>query len=161
MADDKLDDEASRTSCMGLFNFAETYFKSARSLNAQKLKATHPDEPVNFLFYHAIELYLKAYLRLHRHSPKELASRAFSHNVGALARKAKEHGLFLMDQDEEVLSFMENSDAVIRARYIKTGATNRPTHGALDRTCKSLRQTIAEALMDAGEPVRGIRRGDP
>lgn len=156
------DDEAERTTAIGLFNYAETYFHSARALEAAKVKnVTHRDEPINFLFFHAIELYLKSYLRLRGHSPKELASRNFGHNVGALARKAKAYELFLMDEDEMVLDYMENTDSVIRSRYLKTGAFTRPTHGALDRTCKSLRQTIGEELMKAGKPVRGITLGDP
>lgn len=156
----RAEDEAKRTTCMGLFNYAETYFRSARALNANKPKVTHPDDPVNFLFYHAIELYLKAYLRLKGHTPRELAGRKFGHSVGALSKRASELGQFLMDEDKEVLQSMEHDDAVIRSRYIKVGAFRRPTHGALDRTCKSFRQTIGEELLADGQPVRGIRRGD-
>jgi hypothetical protein len=41
-------DAAARTTAIGLFNLAETYFKSARALNAADVQATHRDEPVNF-----------------------------------------------------------------------------------------------------------------
>lgn len=148
------DEDAERTTPVGLFHYAESYWLSARALEAQRVKCTHPDEPVNFLFYHAVELLLKAYLRHHGMTPKVMASRPFSHNVGALARRAEELGLWLMDEDRDVVSYMEQSDAVIRSRYIKTGAFQRPTHGALDRTCKSLHETVGQVLRDAGHPIR-------
>jgi hypothetical protein len=158
-ANQQTPDETDRTTRFGLFNYAESYWRSARALNANRLKVSHPDEPVNFLYYHAIELYLKAFLRLHGHEPRELGSKSFGHSFGRMQRRAVDLGLFLADEDIEVLSVMENTDAVIRSRYIKIGAFTRPTHGALDRTCKSLRQSIGEALLESGDPVRGIRRG--
>ncbi len=90
----RAEDEAKRTTCIGLFNYAESYFRSARALDANKPKVTHPDAPVNFLFYHAIELYLKAYLRLKGLTPRELASRKYGHSVAALSKRASEliHG---------------------------------------------------------------------
>lgn len=158
-AEEKDDNE--RTTSIGLFNYAESFWRSARVLNANRPKVTHPDEPVNFLYYHAIELYLKAFLRLHGHTPRELAGRKFGHDVGAISKRAVELGLFLADEDKEVLFVMESTDAVIRSRYIKVGHFRRPTHGALDRTCKSLRQSIGEALLEKGQSVHGITPGAP
>lgn len=61
MASDIDDDE--RTNAVGLFNTARSYWRSAEHLNVANLKVTHQRAPVTFLFCHAIELYLKAYLR--------------------------------------------------------------------------------------------------
>jgi hypothetical protein len=36
------------------------------------LRATHPESPAMFLYYHAIELYLKSFLRFHGVSAKRL-----------------------------------------------------------------------------------------
>lgn len=154
MSAPKKDEGADRTTPVGLFHYAESYWLSARALEAKRVKCTHPDEPVNFLFYHAVELLLKAYLRQQGMAPRVMASKPFSHNVGALARRAEELGLWLMDEDKEVMALMESSDAVIRSRYIQIGAFRRPTHGALDRTCKSLHETIGHALRAAGLPLR-------
>jgi hypothetical protein len=57
-----MSDEIERTSPLGLFNYARSYWRSAEYLHAAKLKLTHPSAPATFLFYHAIELYLKAFL---------------------------------------------------------------------------------------------------
>ncbi len=53
-----------RTSAVGLFNFGRSYWRSAEQLRtAPPADVTHPDSPITFLLCHAIELYLKAYLR--------------------------------------------------------------------------------------------------
>ena len=56
-------DDDERTNAIGLFNTARSYWRSAEHLNAAGVKVTHPEAPVTFLFCHAIELYLKSYLR--------------------------------------------------------------------------------------------------
>jgi hypothetical protein len=40
-----------------------------------------------------------------------------------------------------VLRYMERTDVVIRARYLKTGLYEELTPDALERTAKSLRET--------------------
>jgi|SRR5450631_550035 hypothetical protein len=70
-----------RTNEVGLFNPAESYSKSAAALYEAKVKASHPLSPVLFLYYHAIELYLKAFLRGNGHSAKELRSKKFGHRI--------------------------------------------------------------------------------
>jgi hypothetical protein len=58
------DDVERRTTSMGLFNTAEAYRLSAIKLRAgKKVKTGHADTPVRLLYYHALELYLKALLR--------------------------------------------------------------------------------------------------
>jgi hypothetical protein len=71
-------DEDSRSNPLGFFNLAESYWSAAGALENAKLKTTHPNSPISFLYYHAIELYLKAFLRLHGHSAKELRSKKFT-----------------------------------------------------------------------------------
>ena len=69
--------EEDRTNEVGFFNTAESYWKSATALYEANVKASHPLSPVLFLYYHAIELYLKAFLRGNGHSAKELRSNKF------------------------------------------------------------------------------------
>jgi hypothetical protein len=61
-------DDEERTNAMGLFNTANSYWKAAVALQKAKLKTRHSDDPVWFLYYHAIELYLKSFLRMHGHT---------------------------------------------------------------------------------------------
>jgi len=147
-------DEDARSTPLGFFNVAESYWRGAVTLDSAKLKTTHPHSPVYFLYYHAIELYLKSFLRLHGHSARELRGRKFGHRVCCLSERASKLGLFFMDEDLEVLSLMATTDAVIRSRYIQTGYFTWPTLEALDRTCKSLRESIGRALTQSGIAVR-------
>jgi hypothetical protein len=158
MSAPKDDEEADLTTAVGLFHYAESYWLSGRALEAKRVDCTHPDAPVSFLYYHAIELLLKAYLRQQGMSPREMASKGYSHQTGALARQAEKLGLRLTEGVKEVVLLMEKTDAVIRSRYIKTGGLRRPRHDALDPTCESLRETVGQALRDAGHPIRRLPR---
>ena len=116
-----------------------------------KSRGGHADSPVRTLYYHAIELYLKALLRQH-YRVDELQNK-FRHNIKRMRAKAEKSGLSLMDEDREVLALMKG-DVLIRARYIRTGFFTFPTLEALDRTCRSLRHGIAKLLQKAGVKVR-------
>jgi HEPN domain-containing protein len=133
-----------RTTALGLFNYARSYRASADHLLSAKLNVSHPHAPLTFLFYHAIELYLKAYLRSKGDTVAQLKS--VSHNISKLAAEVQSRGLTLDDEDKEVLSLMAEADNVIRSRYIQTGAFTRPEEEALSRTCAALEESVAKAL---------------
>jgi len=154
MSEQEIDEEEKRMTPLGLFNFAESYWKAAKALDSAKLKSTHPNAPVSFLYYHAIELYLKSLLRFHGHTIADLAGRKFGHSTRKLRKRAEQLGLVLDDEDKEVLSMMASTDAVIRSRYLQTGFFNCPAPEALDRTCVSLRDTVGKALKSGGIHVR-------
>ena|SRR5258708_7820632 len=145
--------EEDRTNEVGLFNTAESYWKSAAALYEAEVKASHPLSPVLFLYYHAVELYLKAFLRGNGHSPKQLRSKKFGHRICCLTDRASELGLSFMDEDKEIFSMMGTTDALLRSRYIQTGAFSWPSPEALDRTCRSLRVSIAKDLRGKGITV--------
>jgi hypothetical protein len=150
--DTEITDE-DRTNEVGLFNTAESYWKSAGALYEAQVKTSHPLSPVRFLYYHAIELYLKAFLRGNGHSAKELRSNKFGHRICCLADRAAALGLPFVDEDKKVFSMMGTTDALIRSRYIQTGAVNWPAPEALDRACRSLRESIANDLKRKGHVI--------
>jgi HEPN domain-containing protein len=149
----ELDDEADRTRPVAYFNFAETYWTAAKALRKSKAKSTHKESPIRFLYYHAIELYLKAYLRAFGVHPYDMREK-LRHNVGKLSTKAAEFGLTFDDEDLEIFELMANTDAVIRSRYILTGPYTWPDIGALNRVCIRLRRSVGSELKAKGEPVR-------
>ena len=149
---EEIADDNERTNSMGLFNTAEAYWLSAHALAAAKVKAGHADSPVRTLYYHAIELYLKALLRQH-YGVDDLSKR-FGHKIARMTAEAEKHGLFIMDEDREVFALMGDTDVVIRARYIRTGSGNFHALEGLDRTCKSLRESVGTLLRKAGVMVR-------
>jgi hypothetical protein len=80
-----MDDD--RTTSMGLFNTAEAYRLAGTVLEQrQTVKIGHADKPVQFLFCHAIELYLKALLR-QEHSV-EAIKKNLGHNTKRLVEAA-------------------------------------------------------------------------
>jgi hypothetical protein len=143
-----------RSSALGFFNAAESYSAAAVALVSAKLKTTHPTSPISFLYYHAIELYLKAFLRMHGHSAQELRGKKFGHRTCCLSERSAALGLHFDDEDLQVFPLMACTDAVIRSRYIETGYFRWPSPEALSRTCKSLRQSVGQALKQANIPAR-------
>jgi len=143
-----------RTNEVGLFNTAETYWRSANALYEAKVKASHAMSPVLFLYYHAIELYLKAFLRANGHSAQQLRSKKFGHRICCLTDRASQLGLSYQDEDKEVFSLMGTTDAIIRARYIQIGYFEWPSPDMLFRTCVRLRESVGKNLIAKGKPIR-------
>lgn len=141
-----------RTTALGLFNYARSYKGSADFLLSAELRVTHPHAPLTFLFYHAIELYLKSYLRALDYTVSQL--RSLGHNISKLAIAVEAAGLILDDEDKEVLQMMAEADNVIRSRYIQTGAFSRPEEEALSRTCSALDELISRKLIEREIKVR-------
>ena len=140
-----------RTTSLGLFNLAEAFWRAAHTLADAKVESGHADSPVRTLYYHAIELYLKALLRQH-YSVDDLKHK-FGHRFSRLATEAEAHGLTFNDEDRDVLA-LSDSDVIMRARYIRTGAGTFHTLEGLERTCKSLRESVGALLRKAKVPVR-------
>jgi hypothetical protein len=108
----------------------------------------HAEKPVRFLYYHALELYLKALLR-QKHSVQILTDK-FGHNIKRLVQEAEALGLVVADGDRDVFSV--DPDTMIEMRYIQTGSkTTQPTLQNLCRTCKSVRDNVCGILRKAGE----------
>ncbi len=142
-----------RTTPLALFNYARSYWQSGVLLHRAKAKVTHPHAPVTLLLAHAIELYLKAYLRLRGMGVDELKGR-FGHDFNKLVDEASERGLSLADEDEDIASILTEQESIRQSRYIETGYFKRPTLGGLSRTCRSLDESVAAAIRKAGQNVR-------
>src|SRR5262245_17970119 len=76
-----------RTTPFGLFNYARSYWQSAVHLHQAAVKVTHPDAPITLLLAHAIELYIKGFLRLQGLSAEDLKASATT--FASLSQKAK------------------------------------------------------------------------
>ena len=70
----------------GLFNYARSYWQSGVLLHDARAKVTHSDAPVTLLLAHAIELYLKAFLRLRALGIEEVKNN-FGHDLKSLLTK--------------------------------------------------------------------------
>jgi hypothetical protein len=149
---EEIADDEKRTTAIGLFNRAEAYWLSACALEKASVKHGHADSPVRYLFYFAIELYLKAFIRDH-HTLEDLEKK-FGHKTTKLSARAEKLGLTFDAHDKELFAMVGDTDIVIRARYIRTGAARWPTFATLNATCENLREDVGEALKKKGNPVR-------
>ena len=93
-----------RTTPLGLFNYARSYWQSGVRLHDGRAKVTHPDAPVSLLLAHAIELYLKAFLRLRGLGIDEVRN-SFGHDFKKLVDEAGSRGLDLMNEDMDIGRF--------------------------------------------------------
>jgi HEPN domain-containing protein len=136
---------------IGLYNYAASYHVAADLICDQGLRATHPESPATFLYYHAIELYLKSFLRFHGVSAKRLQS--VGHDYKRLLSRALGYGLVLGELENEVLNMLDG-EIWSRSRYLEIGFLREPSLHALSTTSSSLRAKVAKALREAGQPVR-------
>jgi hypothetical protein len=141
-------DDDARTNSLGLFNTAEAYRLSAMAL---PIRHGHADKPPRFLYCHALELYLKALLR-QKHSMATV--RKLGHQIKLLAREAQTLGLAVGKDDHAVLALIDDTDAMIDSRYVRTGSKRLGTLEALDRTCKNIRDGVGTILGSNGVLVR-------
>lgn len=121
-------------------------------MNAAQIKVTHPQAPITFLFCHAIELYLKAFLRGKGHALNEL--RKWGHNVAKLAEAGTIDGLKLQVSTGETLSHISDADVAIESRYIVTGFKTLPTADAFANIAEELDRAVGRTLLNLGLPIR-------
>ena len=128
-----------------------SYHAAADLVCSEGIEATHPDAPTTFLYSQAVELYLKAFLRLKDDSTARLW--AIGHNLRKLKSRAAKGGLRLGKAESEVLDWMVATKVWQRARYLETGSTWM-LRGTLVRDgCSSLKATVIDEFRRAGQPV--------
>jgi len=142
-----------RTTPLGLFNYARSYWQSGVLLHDAKATVTHPNAPVTLLLAHAIELYLKAFLRLRGVGIEEVKS-SFGHDFKKLVDEASSRGLSLGKEEIDIAAILTEQESIRRSRYIETGYYQRPGLAALSRTCQGLDQSVSAALRDGGMSIR-------
>jgi HEPN domain-containing protein len=147
-----MNDEIDRHSPIGFYNFAGSYHTAADLICEHGLYATHPEGPATFLYCHAIELYLKSFLRFHGTSAKKLQS--IGHDYRRLLSRASKRGLVLEAMEDEVLNIIDG-EIWSRSRYLETGfRSGRPSLDELSTASRTLRRQIGKVLSDAGMTVR-------
>jgi hypothetical protein len=85
---------------LGFYNFAVSYHMAADLVVVGGLKATHPESVAMFLYYHAIELYLKSFLRLWGDTAKRL--RKIGHDFQTLHSLRQSVGKAFYDAGEPI-----------------------------------------------------------
>lgn len=137
--------EENRTTAIGLFHYAHSYACSAFTLTLCDIDCCFKDTPPRSLYTHAIELYLKSYLRLKGVSVKDLSSSELGHKISALRKKAQDFGLALDNNQEQQLDLLDNA---IRDRYIKVGVRRILDLSALHELCIALNNEFGPQIYE-------------
>ncbi|MCW5710548.1 hypothetical protein [Shinella sp.] len=98
----------------GIFTLAQS-FEDAGHLVVENATRQFSDHPQRLLFLHAIETYLRAYLRLHGAEPDEL--RGYMHDVGRMLATAKTKGLLLEQKAADYVMASGEAGDYVRVRY--------------------------------------------
>jgi hypothetical protein len=148
-------DDFERITPLGFFDYGASYRAAADKLRWCKHKSTHPHAPVHFLYYHAIELFLKAFLRAHDVSVKDLKD--IGHRFDKLRTRAVALGLHLVQADSQVIEFIGGGDLWSQSRYLVVGFKCQPGLGELSRACRRLDHSVAASLVARGIRIRRYR----
>jgi hypothetical protein len=140
--------DGDRTTATGLYNFAESYRHAADCIRSRKAKPLHFEAPIRFLYYHAVELYLKSCLRGAGLDP-ETITRRYGHRFVKLRKACSSRGVQFADKDIAVMKVIDGEN-YWRSRYIKTGSATEAGlgEGEIARTCDSLSQAGYSFLGD-------------
>ena len=143
-------------SAIGMFNYGHSFYEAGQKLLTTNTpqKSTHPHGPVEFLHWHAIELFLKAFLLADGVSGEVLRKQPYGHDIQTLSREAIKRGLLPTERDVAVLSFMPDAGAMIETRYLTTGFKTQPRVEEVEATCRSLYRLVSNALRSRGIATR-------
>src|SRR5262249_14458177 len=142
--------EDDRTNALGLFNSAECYRQAADILASERRRF---DQPIRYLFYHALELYLKAFLRTDLTLDGVIR---YGHRFRRLRGACTTHGLPLEQHEREVLSMIDKDDRYIRARYLRTGFSQEAVIKDLSWAAAAIAENVGAKLQQRGLPLRPI-----
>jgi len=120
---EEIAEDNERTNEVGLFNYADAYLVCAKQLIENPPSGLRFPAPIHFLLFHAAELYLKSYLRQKGEDVDAL--KKLSHYHPRMCEKAATFGMNIPPEICDLFEFLDETDAVIESRYIRTGAKTR------------------------------------
>ena len=134
---------------LGFFNYAGSFLDAARHLalaaDTGELRLRF-DAPIYFLYSHALELTLKAFLRAKGYSAQCLASREFGHKLGVLWRECIKEGLSTEPVNgafiEAMIDVLDPLAAAYEFRYLKIGPKQVPQLDELELAIGWLRAAV-------------------
>jgi HEPN domain-containing protein len=152
-------DEIDRQPAIGMFLFGESFLDAgrhlARATDKRELRLRF-DDPIYFLYSHALELTLKALLRSKGYSARRLASRQFGHQLKVLWQECLKAGLSTQPNEDAFMDGMiEILDPLATSyelRYLKVGSKQMPCLDELELALVRLRAAIEPIVRSAPLP---------
>jgi HEPN domain-containing protein len=128
-----------------ILNYARQYHEAADALFISK---RHLDRPINALYFHTVELALKAYLRAHGRHP------ARSHKIGNLYSECRALGLKISSDDrvglENIVSLLESGNRDMGFRYFTRESGSEAELGWTREVVGQLMQVAATFVQPNG-----------
>jgi hypothetical protein len=142
-------DDDRRTTAIGLARYAYEYIEAARlvddHIGAQPGYELIAPVPAYYMAGHGIELSLKAYLRHHGATLRDLKN--YGHDLHQSYRKAKELGLLQIVRpsvpEEGALELLNGIYKEKEFEYIRTGMKHFPTFALVEQLAMNLHNAIA------------------
>jgi hypothetical protein len=142
-------EEIDRSPLIGVFLSGESFFRAAqhlrKALEAQELRLRF-DMPVYHLYYHALELTMKAFLRTRGFSAKCLRSPEFGHKLQVLWEACVAQGLHSSVAKDaviaEVIGLLDPYATEFEFRYLKVGYKKLPGLGVVERAAADLTAAV-------------------
>lgn len=143
-----------RTNAIGLARYAYEYIEAANLIDDHETERRPGSQispiPAYFLAVHGIELTLKAFLRHHGMTVRELGSKKYGHDLHACYRRAKELGLLKLFKehanDVDAMRMLVDLNQRHGLRYIRTGAKQFPLWSIVYPLAARLHQAVAPAV---------------
>ena len=134
----------------GFFNFADSYMVAAKTVLDNQPKNLRFISPIRFLIWHAIELYLKAFL-LSRGVPLADLKNAkeFGHDCQKLLTASSSKGLEAIPSLTTLVTTWR-TDSVFESRYLETGPRRVPEIEGKLEIASVLRRQVGDHLVKDG-----------
>ena len=145
--------EFTATTPIGYWNVAEAYRAGAQLL-ARDLKGHGgwSSQPTKYLYYHAIEIHLKAPISTGMTAAQ---LRGLSHGFRKLVDVANGHGFGLVEAtDLQTIDNIDRDGNYIKARYHHVGYFRVATIQSLDMTAHEIAFLTTQMLRSKGLPAR-------
>lgn len=146
-----------RVSSNGILHFAMAYHRAAVILALDRTKPPFRDVPIVYLLRHAIEMYLKAYLRHRGESVADLKGR-YSHRLQKALDACSTAGMPVTDSVAFCVKLLDAAGSSERFRYFESGMMQQPTITTLHRACSQLRDHVHAVLAADGVEVHRLDR---
>lgn len=117
--------KAAETTPQGFFTYADSYLRSAKLLSASSKSWAHSRAPIRMLAFHAVELYLKAFLCCAGFLSDKLAAEPYRHKLGKLLSEAMDQGLHVASDDAELLNDARLYASAMQSRYLAPSAPDK------------------------------------
>ncbi len=134
--------ESAGTTPYGVFLLADDFLEGAQRTFGGRISSDN--SPARLLAYHAIELFLKTFLRSHGEEVTKL--RSYNHDLTGMLGAAIAYGLSPSSKVVDRLRQVEDNNDYVRCRYVVSRATSDMRPETVVALAQDIRECVRLAL---------------